>query len=307
MKITRLAGLVATVITAGTSLVLMSPAVAAEGAGTTTSGGATTCWVKNVRTGETGTDLQTAVGSAVSGDTLRLAGACGAVEIGTSLKLVGPASISRPICEQCGSGTMVIVRAGAVATFKDLTVTGGFSSWDAGGVLNEGTLVLNGHSKVTGNQAEDNAAGIDNYGTLVMNDYSSVADNSLYYRGDGGGIRNLGTLYLNGSSVVSGNSASRGGGVFNSGKVVLRGYAKVTLNSAETGGGVYNTDTGTLVLSGASKIVKNSASGYYDDSTGELISTGGGVFNGGTVRIDRYWSGTVRWNTPDNWDQPAAS
>ena len=263
--------------------------------------------MKNLRTGAVTTDVQTAINGAVAGDTLKLAGTCGAFDIGTSLTLVGPASIARPICGQCGSGMVGVVQAGAVVTLKDLIITGGFSSWDAGGILNEGTLILNGRTSIKGNQAEDNAAGIDNDGTLVMNDYTAVTGNSLYYLGDGGGIRNQGSLQMNDHSSVTGNSASRGAGVFNSGTVVMRGFSKVSGNSAETGGGIYNTDTGTLVLKGTSKITKNAASGFDDNGTGVLISTGGGIFNDGTVRIDRYWHGAVCWNTPDNWDRPAAT
>ena len=280
--------------------VMIPPAIATAPATTDPA----TCRVHNVRTGEVGGDLQASIDEATAGDAIRLSGTCGAVTIGTSLRLIGPAAIAAPICEQCGAGTMVTIGVGAVVTLRDVTVTGGVSSWDAGGLLNEGTVILAGQTSIRGNVAEDNAAGVDNYGTMVMTDRATVTDNSLYYRGDGGGIRNSGSLYLTEHSSVSANSASRGAGIFNSGVVVLRGAARVSANSAETGGGVYNDNDGTLVFKDWSRVVRNSAPGYYDDDTGTLVSTGGGVFTAGAVRIDRRWRGVVCMNEPDNWDRP---
>jgi len=143
-----------------------------------------------------------------------------------------------------------------------LTITGGSSTYDGGGIYNdEGTLTLT-NSTVSGNSAtgERNGGGIYSwYGTVTLTN-STVSGNSAR---DGGGIYSwYGTLTL-ANSTVSGNSApgnDNGGGIYIWYGTVRLINSTVSDNSANYcgggisiyvhGGGIYNYEgTATLINS----------------------------------------------------------
>lgn len=88
-----------------------------------------------------------------------------------------------------------------------------------GGVLNGGTMVLNGSSSISGNETGIWGGGVYNSGTLILNSSSAIKGNAA--GATGGGVYNdvLSTLTMNGASSVSGNKASGydGGGICNLG------------------------------------------------------------------------------------------
>ena len=93
------------------------------------------------------------------------------------------------------SGSAITVEAGAVLTLRDSVGTGvvtGGSHDNGGGILNRGTLIMEG-GRITGNAA-------------------------LH---DGGGLANNGTMVLMGGSVTGNVASVRGGGVFNQAKASL--------------------------------------------------------------------------------------
>ncbi len=280
--------------------------------------GSATCWVKNMTTYVTGSDLQAAIDAASPGDTLKVRGVChGSFAIDRDLTLAGPATLDGETCDgqYCGQGIVLRVDAGNVS-LRNLTITNGYSTYEGGGIWNYGTLTLRGCSSVTGNWAEDGAGGIYNLGTLTLNSFSSVNGNWLYYVGNGGGIWNVGTLILNGESSASGNSGAFGAGIYNDGTVILRGWASsVSGNSGDQGGGIFNR--GTVSMRGGSSVSGNTAAEYgggifNDDGgvltlrlsssvTGNTAGSGGGIYDLGTVKFWPYWNGTVCGNDPDDW------
>jgi hypothetical protein len=86
-----------------------------------------------------------------------------------------------------------------------------------GGVLNGGTLILNGSSSISGNRTGMSAGGVYNAGILTLNDSGSISRNTAGTTG--GGVYNEGTLTMAGSSSISSNTATGydGGGVCNLG------------------------------------------------------------------------------------------
>ncbi|MBR2695034.1 MAG: hypothetical protein IKE69_12585, partial [Thermoguttaceae bacterium] len=170
-----------------------------------------------------------------------------------------------------------------------LTITGGWTYGDGGGIYNSGTLTLT-NSTVSGNTASSS--------------YYS------YYYSYGGGIYNGGTLTLT-NSTVSGNTAfssyssysssyystsySYGGGIYNSGTLTLTN-STVSGNTASSsycsysyGGGIYNSGTLTLTNSTVSGNTASSSSRSY----------GGGIYNGGTLTLT---NSTVSGNTASSSD-----
>ena len=308
--------------------------------GTSLVGQATQCEVTDVTTPTTpatSTDLQAAINAARSGDTLDMTGECvGNFTIPSAVTLT---LMGMPTAALNGdnSGTVLTVSSGSTVTLTNLLLTGGQSSsngYSGGGVINDGTLTLNGTAQVD-NNAGTYGGGILNWGTLTLNDTSHVNGNTAVV---GGGIYNFGTLTLNGSSQVDGNTAGDGGGgIFNFrsfvtlndsaqvdgntagdsggidnyvGTVTLNDSAQVDGNTSNTdGGGIDNI--GAVTLNGSSHVNGNTAGsggGIYNghggvtlnDSTqvdGNTAGSGGGIYNGGDGDIALNGSAQVDGNT----------
>ncbi len=154
-----------------------------------------------------------------------------------------------------------------------LTITGGSTSGEGGGIRNNGTLTLT-DSMVSGNSTTvsyGDGGGICNYGTLTLAN-STVSGNSA--EGDGGGIDNEGTLTLT-NSTVSGNSAEDGGGIENyyDGTLTLTDSTVSDNSATESGGGIYNYRDGVVMLMDST--VSGNSAGH----------DGGGIYNSGTVTL----------------------
>ena len=136
------------------------------------------------------------------------------------LELTGTATITGP-----GANLLTItgdnanrvfdIASGAAAEMSGLTITGGSTNGNGGGIRNDG-------------------------GTLALADVV-LRGNSA---GDGGGLFNNGTATLT-DVIVRGNHARLGGGVFNNGSatltdVLMRG------NTARDGSGLFSTRNATL-------------------------------------------------------------
>ena len=163
------------------------------------------------------------------------------------------------------------------------------------GVVNAGTLVMNGSSNVSASDFGRGVSGVTNSGTWMMNDASSISDQ--------GPVTNAGTFVMNATSSIhhnritggmSGCGTGQGGGVHNTGSLTLNGSASIHHNSVwggcsysqspppydrARGGGVYNS--GSLTMTGASRVYDNEAM----TSSNGLGGLGGGLYNasGGTL------------------------
>ena len=158
------------------------------------------------------------------------------------------------------------VDEGVTASITGLTITGGRTAGNGGGVSNSGTLTMTGCS-VSGNTAV--------YGAGTA---------------DGGGIYNNGILSLTGSTITANSAsgyyfASYGGGLFNSGTLTVTG-STITANFARyPGGGGIQNDGGAATLTDTIVTENTSSSGPNDIAgtvagTHNLIGTGG---SGGLV------------------------
>ena len=151
----------------------------------------------------------------------------------------------------------VIARDGDVVSLDHLTITGGLTTWDGGGIINTGTLTVT-HSTLLRNSAGDGGA-ICNIGTLTSMELTLVSNSASC----GGAIRNSGVPTIVNSMLSRNSVESHGGGIFNTGALTVANGV-VSCNSARTGGGIYNAYGGMLTLAN-STLSGNSAS---EDSGG---------------------------------------
>ena len=150
-------------------------------------------------------------------------------------------------------------------TLNDLTIKGGRSTGDGGGIDNYGVLTLN-NSTVTGNSAA-NGGGICNRLVLTLNN-STVSGNSA--TNEGGGIYNgnASDLRLN-STTFSGNSAADGGAIFNANARIVEIKNSILANST-SGGDCRGTATSP---SGDHTLIEDSGQtcGLTDGANGNIV------------------------------------
>ncbi len=151
------------------------------------------------------------------------------------------------------------VDTGVTATITGLTITGGLTAGNGGGVGNSGTLTVT-DCTVNGNTAGIGAGpadggGIYNDGTLTVTDSTVTANfaDGNYLASSGGGLFNSGTLNVT-SSTITANFAryyGEGGGLQNSGGTATLTNTIVTDNKTYFGAGdIAGTVTGTYNLIG---------------------------------------------------------
>ena len=194
----------------------------------------------------------------------------------TTITLAGTQLIvARNVTIDGGSGVTIsgnnasrvfYVNPGVTAAFAGLTITGGRDSGNGGGILNEGTLLLESSTTISSNTASKNGGGIANTGTLTVN--GSVSGNttgtlSPYSNGDGGGIYNAsGTLTVYGT-ISANKSYGFGGGIsISSGILIMNGGVSNNLAFID-GGGIFSYGP-AVTLSGT---VRNNRA---DDSGGGI-------------------------------------
>ena len=172
-----------------------------------------------------------------------------------------------------GSSRVFQVDNGVTASITGLTITGGKTPGNGGGVSNSGTLTMTGCT-VSGNtttygELTEEGGGIYNNGTLSLID-STIAANRGYgsYDTYGGGIFNSGTLTVTGSTIAANSAAhADGGGIWNAGGTVTLTDTIVADNTSDY---FYSSGPGPSDIWGT-------VTGTYD-----LIGTGGsgGLVNG---------------------------
>ena len=232
--------------------------------------------------------LAGALADALDGDTLMIQGTCtGTFEVAHSLTLSGSGGAT---LDGQGVGPVLTVDPGKTVVVTELTITGGNTAGDGGGIKNNAgaTLTLN-DSMVSGNTAGRNGAGggIANFGTLKLNG-SSVNGNTTGSNGGGAGIINTfgATLTMNHSTVSGNSGGSSGGGIYNFSTMALHdsvvsGNTTGGGGNVGNGGGIYNT-AGTLTVENTT-VSGNTA-----------YNGGGGIINVSTLTLR---NSTVSGNT----------
>jgi len=127
--------------------------------------------------------ISAALALAAPGDTVNLA----AGVYTERLRLTRPVTLAGSdrqyvVISGGGQGTVIAVAAPARVALSGLTVTGGRTPDDGGGILNYGDLTLR-DARVAGNIADGSGGGVANFGTLTVSD-SALEDN---FAGEAGG------------------------------------------------------------------------------------------------------------------------
>ncbi len=183
-----------------------------------------------------------------------------------------------------GAGTTIIDAAhldrvfhvlGGVATLSDVTVQGGTTDGDGGGILNQGGQLTVSGCILAGNTAHRFGGGIANVGsndlfggTLTVCG-STLADNSADV---GGGIANLGKMTATASIFADNLAPIYGGGLANFADLTIRDGTFAGNTAALRGGGIYN-EGGNLTVS-------------HTLLSGNSAVDGGGICNNGTYGSD---------------------
>jgi Big-like domain-containing protein len=196
-------------------------------------------------------NLQTAINNAASGDTLSISGTCVGLGGGSAFtinaKSLTLAGAPHATLQPSGSARVLLINGPANVTLSDLTITGGTTSADGGGIDNLATLtvsrttvrgnaapggygggIANGasltltHSTVSGNTASAGSGAVDNLSTLVVRD-STLFGNTVT-AGYGGAVYNGGgTASFTNSTIVNNSSSLDGGGIYNGATMSLAG------------------------------------------------------------------------------------
>ncbi|MGD0737559.1 MAG: Ig-like domain repeat protein, partial [Terracidiphilus sp.] len=177
---------------------------------------------------------------------------------------------------------------GAGTSINNLTITGGFSASNGGGILNSGVLTLT-NSSIEDNGTNSNGGGIYNTGTLTVVG-STLAANSAGLNGGAIDNENTGMLTVIYSTIAD-NTAQNAyaGGIFVGSGTSTIINSSIARNSLFVGsGGISNAGgTGTVTL--ANNIVSQNGSltdieGTYTDKGGNDI----GLFNGSVINDPNF-------------------
>jgi len=239
--------------------------------------------------GSTGTDI------VITGD----ANGDDAIETGTLFIT----DVSASTTDQLDDNSRVfnITGSSSDVTFTELTITGGRTTGDGGGIRSDGDVTLT-DSTVRGNSSQGGTSrggGIYASGDVTLTN-STISDNTALNAG--GGIRSGGLVWLT-SSTVSGNQVSVGqfalqyGGGISAVENLLITNSTISGNSVPADGGGIHSFTGDVT------VINSTISGN------EAGSFGGGIRSGGDVSLtnsivlgnnapsDAEISGTVSSNT----------
>jgi hypothetical protein len=186
---------------------------------------------------------------------------------GNSITILGPNPRLVTITDQGGAGTVINV-AGQTASISGVTITGGTSSGNGGGITNAGTLTLN-NDQITGNSTSGGSVaggGIYNNGPALTISNSTVTANTATGGAagvaEGGGIAsNTGTLKISNSTITA-NTAT------NSSPVPT---------STATGGGIWQSAGGTMVLANVTLNGNTASSALLNQSSGGNLTVLGSV------------------------------
>ena len=199
------------------------------------------------------------------------------------------------------------------------TITGGKTNQDGGGIVNHGTLTVNG-ANIKGNTAGGNGGGIfsgklsgNYYGSAGIDNWPEVHINGAVIEncssnGNGGGFcqgnldgTRFSIAYIKNSIIRNNVSKKLGGGIYNDCLVLEVTNCTISVNTAFDTGGVYNGHHG-LTLSGCNvtgNIGTNGAGGIANETSDATMEVsgctvtdnfagtrGGGLWNSGKLMMD---------------------
>jgi fibronectin-binding autotransporter adhesin len=172
------------------------------------------------------------------------------------VNILGP-GLGKLAISGAGVSRVFQVDKGASASLSGMTIIGGVTSGDGGGLLNFGSVTLTGDA-IVGNSAAD-GGGIANSGTAVILG-SSIDGNAATE--NGGGIFNTSALALSLSDLSANMAANDGGGLYNTGTAALV-FCTVDDNSASAGGGIYADPSGSPVVLIGTEVKQNKGGNIF--------------------------------------------
>ena len=210
----------------------------------------------------------------------------GELVINQSANIVGPSpsllTIRRSNAANTPQFRVLNITAGTVIIYG-LTISGGSSTAEGGGVRNKSALTLS-NCLVTGNTSSFGGHGIYNGGQLAVVESSIVANTDS---GDpGGGIYSdrFTTTTINRSTIAS-NTARDGGGIYNLGNM--------TVNETSISGNIDLGINGGGISNGGSLTITNSAVTGNTTPTGDgagINNRGSSVITNSTISGNRTMS-----------------
>ncbi len=136
------------------------------------------------------------------------------------------------------------VASGVVASFSGLTISGGKTSQNGGGLYNDLGMVSLSNCTISGNSA-GYGGGLYNSGTMILTD-CTISGNSAQFAAAGLGNNNNGTAILTDCTIADGNAQNQGGGLCNYGTVSLAGCTISGNSASDLAGGLYNGGSATV-------------------------------------------------------------
>ncbi len=203
----------------------------------------------------------------------------GELLLSTDVTIAGPASGTVTVARSAAVGTpqfrIFETAANATVQMSHLTITGGVTAGDGGGILDHGVLMLTS-STVSGNSASHGGGGIA--ARLAATITSCIISGNSADIGGGGGIEFEGiNLYVR-SSIISVNKAlsSEGGGISLSatGELVVES-STLSGNSAGSNGGGIDIKSSSRATVTSSTLSGNSAATFFGGGIQVDFSGGG--------------------------------
>jgi hypothetical protein len=200
-----------------------------------------------------------------------------------NFSIQGPGASALTVRRDINAATrfrIFFINSNMTCWISGLTISGGDTSEDGGGVANSGDLTLT-NCVLTNNHTDSWGGGVSNDGTLLASS-CTVQDNTTGSDGAGGGFfTHIGSLSLRGCLVQYNNALSGAGVYVGSGTLEIGESSTISYNPAGgtgAGGGIY-VGGGTFTMSGGS-VTENSAhfgGGIYFSSDSSTSSTLTGV------------------------------
>lgn len=200
------------------------------------------------------------------------------------------ASAESTILANCNVDRVLDIQAGAVVEIANVTIRGGSSALNGGGIRNAGDLTLT-RSVVTGNTAAQQGGGIWTGGinsALHLRESTITGNNAT---GKGGGIAANGPLTAENSTISGNRSEASGGGLYFS-PDVSGTFSNVTITgntAAQQGGGILAESVPFLSSNFPglqSSILAGNTAPVDRDCSGDVISLGDNLLGEGTMCID---------------------
>jgi len=168
---------------------------------------------------------------------------------------------------------LVQTAAGTTNEIDNLELMQGGGVDDGGGILNLGSLTLNGcYISLCIANASGGAIANGPRATLTL-------QNTTLYQNTaevGGGIANAsgGVVDIYSGSAIESNSSAEGGGISNAGELTINGAVVKYNGSSDLGGGIYSEGTVTMMNTDIEyNKATNGGGGFYLASSGSLMLT----------------------------------